>query len=201
VNAKPSIDPADAILGTPKPDWDEWRPSTHARLWEAAALACNISPRYVEHKGPLAWLDTFGQPSSLAKLLDLARSSIAAGGILRVKVKQGAALEEAEVTLANFAAWLNQAKHLPPAEFPWVAESPDFTRLDWPWGRHSTTLLRKLAEAADRFWRHYDPDDPTTAPTNKEVIGWLTRQGVASRTAEVMATLLRADGLPTGPRK
>lgn len=71
----------------------------------------------------------------------------------------------------------------------------------WPWGGYETMLLRKLAAAAERFWVNYDPDDATTAPTNAQVITWLKSQGVADRTAEVMATILRVDGLPTGPRK
>lgn len=71
----------------------------------------------------------------------------------------------------------------------------------WPWGYYETDLLRKLATAADRFWKLYDPADNTTAPTNQQVTDWLKKHGVADRTAEVMATILRADGLPTGPRK
>lgn len=71
----------------------------------------------------------------------------------------------------------------------------------WPWGDHETELLKKLADAASKFWVLYDPDDHTTAPTNQQVIDWLMEQGVAKRTAAVMATILRADGLPTGPRK
>lgn len=71
----------------------------------------------------------------------------------------------------------------------------------WPWGNHETELLRKLALAADRFWKLYDPNDPTTAPTSKQVIEWLKQQGVADRTAEIMAQILRADGLPSGRRK
>jgi hypothetical protein len=71
----------------------------------------------------------------------------------------------------------------------------------WPWGDYETDLLRKLAAVADRFWKLYDPTDNTTAPTNKQVIAWLKKQDVADRTAEVMATILRADGLPPGPRK
>jgi|GEM_PF-3350704 len=71
----------------------------------------------------------------------------------------------------------------------------------WPWGDYETELLRELAAAADHFWRLYDPTDGTTAPTNTQVIEWLESRGVAKRTAEVMATILRADGLPTGPRR
>lgn len=69
-----------------------------------------------------------------------------------------------------------------------------------PWGKHDTTLLKHLAAAADRFWTNYDPSDNTTAPKNSEIVDWLEGRGVAKRTAEAMATILRADGLPTGPR-
>lgn len=71
----------------------------------------------------------------------------------------------------------------------------------WPWGNHETKLLRKMALAAERFWRLYDPEDPTTAPTNQQVSEWLKQQDVADRVAEIMAQILRADGLPKGPRK
>lgn len=71
----------------------------------------------------------------------------------------------------------------------------------WPWGNHETELLRKLALAAERFWKLYDPNDPTTAPISEQVIEWLKQQGVADRTAEKMAQILRANGLPSGRRK
>lgn len=71
----------------------------------------------------------------------------------------------------------------------------------WPWGTHETELLRKLAGAANKFWVLYDPDDPTSAPTNKQVIEWLEKERVSNRTAEYIATILRADGLRKGPRK
>jgi hypothetical protein len=71
----------------------------------------------------------------------------------------------------------------------------------WPWGSYETKSLDALAAAAARFWANYDPSDPTTAVTNAAVVEWLAREhGVANRTAGVMATILRADGLPTGPR-
>lgn len=71
----------------------------------------------------------------------------------------------------------------------------------WPWGEHTTCLLDHMEAAAATFWANYNPDDPTTAETNERVSQWLRERGVAQRTAEVMATILRADGLPTGPRK
>lgn len=71
----------------------------------------------------------------------------------------------------------------------------------WPWGNYETELLRKLSAAANKFWTLYDPADQSTAPTNQQVIDWLIEQDVSKRNAEAMATILRADGLPTGPRK
>lgn len=71
----------------------------------------------------------------------------------------------------------------------------------WPWGSHDTELLGMLAAAAERYWKNYDPTDPTTAPTNDEVSAWLKARKVSARNAEVMATILRANGLSTGPRK
>ncbi|MBP8296774.1 MAG: hypothetical protein KAX84_11745 [Burkholderiales bacterium] len=71
----------------------------------------------------------------------------------------------------------------------------------WPWGDHETELLRSLAAAAKRFWTRYDPSDPTTAPKNEDVANWLQNERRASaRNAEIMAQILRADGLKPGPR-
>lgn len=71
-----------------------------------------------------------------------------------------------------------------------------------PWGNHETKLLRALAEASDQWWRTYDRDDKTTAPTNEDVAAWLRQKhGVAQRVAEVMAQILRADDIPQGPRR
>ena len=82
--------------------------------------------------------------------------------------------------------------------------SPDHLgRLEktWPWGLHDTKALQDLAAAAERFWSRYDPEDDTTATTNAEVSKWLqTERNVSARIADAIATILRADGLPTGPR-
>lgn len=72
---------------------------------------------------------------------------------------------------------------------------------DWPWGTHETQLLRHLAEAAHQWWSTYDPDDLSTAPTNEEVAAWLEKREVSKRVAQIMAQILRADGIRTGPRK
>jgi hypothetical protein len=73
----------------------------------------------------------------------------------------------------------------------------------WPWGNHHTEMLGHLEAAARRYWGgNYDPLDATTAPTNVTVSEWLQTERKVSRTmADSIASMLRADGLPTGPRK
>lgn len=72
----------------------------------------------------------------------------------------------------------------------------------WPWGQHHTELLGHLEAAAKRFWVNHDPTDNTTAPTNQKVSEWLQSERKLSRMmADAIASILRADGLPSGPRK
>jgi hypothetical protein len=71
----------------------------------------------------------------------------------------------------------------------------------WPWGSYETKDLKALAAAAQKFWANYDPDDKGTAPRNEEVISWLhENHKIAVTKGEQMASILRADGLKTGPR-
>jgi hypothetical protein len=72
----------------------------------------------------------------------------------------------------------------------------------WPWGSHHTERLGHLEAAARRFWVNYDPSDHGTAPTNAVVSAWLQKERKATpTTADSIATMLRPDNLPTGPRK
>lgn len=84
--------------------------------------------------------------------------------------------------------------------FSTMAQNPKGEISTAPWGNHSTILLEKLSKAAIKWWSNFDPSDPTTAPTNETVIAWLVDEGVGKRTAETMATILRANGLPSGRR-
>ena len=100
--------------------------------------------------------------------------------------------EKSTVATSDLLAWLDTLVQPGPV-------ATDIQR--WPWGEYETELLKKLAASADRFWKNYDPEQQDTAPTNDEVIAWLVAQNVSGRIASAMATILRADGLPTGPRK
>ncbi len=72
----------------------------------------------------------------------------------------------------------------------------------WPWGIHHTEYLGHLDAAARKWWTLYDPSDPTTAPTNEMVSDWLQAERSLSREkARAIASMLRPDGLPTGPRR
>ena len=72
----------------------------------------------------------------------------------------------------------------------------------WPWGSHHTESLGHLAAAAEKFWKNYDPSDVSTAPTNEMVSEWLRQErGVSREKATSIASILRADGLKTGPRR
>jgi hypothetical protein len=113
--------------------------------------------------------------------------------------------EKTVVKIADFSTWAIGMGWELPDEFPQPNAAAAYPVAPeelhkWPWGDHETELLRKLADAAQRFWTLYDPTDETTAPTNKQVTQWLVEQGVATRVAEIMAQILRPDGLRTGPR-
>ena len=113
-----------------------------------------------------------------------------------------------EVSLPEFGRWAQSLGWEIPSDFPCkesgstVQERGSNAVSDgWPWGSHETELLRHLSAAAKRWWVNYDPADRTTAPKNEEVSKWLQQQGVGTAMADKMATILRVDGLPKGPRK
>lgn len=69
------------------------------------------------------------------------------------------------------------------------------------WPKHETAKLTALRLAAVKFWANYDRSNPDTAPKNAEVSAWLVEtHKVSSQLADAMASILRADGLKTGPR-
>lgn len=76
------------------------------------------------------------------------------------------------------------------------------TARKWPWGGHHTEALGHLEAAARRFWVAYDPAEPSSANTNATVSEWLQKERKVSKTmADSIASMLRPDGLPPGPRR
>lgn len=80
-------------------------------------------------------------------------------------------------------------------------ETASSQKTSWPWGTHHTDLLGHLDAAARKWWVNYDPDSLDTAPTNEMVANWLfTERAVSKDKAKAIASILRPDGLRTGPR-
>lgn len=185
----------------PCPDWPQWERKNKAKLWQAIALLCDLEPTRLESPGAPGKLDTLfiQPPPKFNSLLSLAKTGIGAG-LLKPDKLDPESLEESEIDLTVFASWANATGLAFSDEFPW---QPDLNldAKNWPWGRYETELLRKLAQAANRFWKNYDPADISTAPTNEQIEEWLIGQKITRASAKAIATILRADGLQTGRRK
>ncbi|MDT3705205.1 MAG: hypothetical protein ROZ09_00150 [Thiobacillus sp.] len=193
----PSNSADDSYWTIPRPDWAQWERTRRAKLWQAVALLCELDPTRLEIGGQLntVFIHT---PPKFNSLLGLAKTGIGAG-LLKLDKLEPENLEESEVDLTVFASWAN-TRGLPfPEGFPWKPEM-NLDTSSWPWGGYENESLRKLAQAADRFWKNYDPADHSTAPTNDQVSTWLIEQKVTPRIAKAIASILRADGLPTGRR-
>lgn len=181
-------------------DWGMWGSMPTAMLWEAVALSLGNEP------GENIAADAAYFGADYPKRLRIAEECLAAGKTLLL-VSGVIGTPRATVSLPDFGTWAQALGWKLPPEFPLAAASA--TRKDetatqgadaWPWGVHETKLLRELAAAARHWWVNVDPSDNTTAPTNQAVSKWLQARGVGKAMAEKMATMLRADGLPTGPR-
>lgn len=138
--------------------------------------------------------------------LKIVCSHIEEGLLLSSFIEGDHGLTQPVLKINDFMHWANRYGLSLPPKFPrnsfCVNQNPLPDHSDkWPWGEHHTKLLGHLAEAGEKFWKNYDPNDNTSAPTNKQVEEWIKKQGVSGRIAEAMASILRADGLPTGPRK
>jgi hypothetical protein len=180
-------------------DVEKWARCDTWHIKEGAMLLLDIEPFLYDP--PCDWQRNV---KSFEDIWDTARRSIDAGGLQ--------ASPRFEVRPREFLAWAREKGYSVPSALekavnrfhPEAKDRPqgNADRPKWPWGSHETKLLRDLAAAADRFWKNYDPSDPTTAPRSEAVTNWLMKErGLHERPAQVMAQILRADGLPTGPRK
>ncbi len=182
---------------------DFWGEVEDISLLSAALLSLNVEPGALGDE-----LDSTGEPVSLDDLpanflphLEILRSAIRTGSLTpttSVTDKHGELDENlTRIKTCDYITWcdVKGIKHNLPQR---TVTQP---QTKWPWGDHDTKLLCELAAAAEKFWKNYDPADSTTAPTNDQVISWLKERGVAIRTAQIMATMLRVDGLPPGPRR
>jgi hypothetical protein len=191
---------------------DEWE------LHDAALLLCHLEPRSglglhfrkllqgsPDGEGAFIRADQIlddQERALLARARDIVRRAVVAGRKRKLALAHDRREGKAAVEPREFLIWAEDKGDPIPAGFRPLATDPRDARR-WPWGDHTTPLLEALAQAARAFWSTYDPSEPTTASTNQEVARWLVDEhNVAQRTADVMAKLLRPEGLPAGrPRK
>jgi len=180
-----------------KPDWAYWRNLVNVSLWDAVWLSLGIQPYQDDVTGYARDEDPHVENDHSSRFR--IAYSHAGNGYLPAKRGQ----QDYLVNLGEFRKW-GESLPVPftfPSEFPMQTAMSLPTAGRWPWGDYETDLLRKLAAAAEKFWKLYDPDDQSTAITSETVTKWLEDQGVSKRVAEIMAQILRADGLKTGPRQ
>jgi len=180
-----------------------WGEVEDISLLNAALLSFNIEPssltQHIDDTGEPVCLEDL--PDDFLHRIEVLRSAIRAGKLSTAALitDEHDRIDENKTRIKtdDFVVWCTAkgfAHNIPNR----VAPQPT---TKWPWGDYETALLRRLASAAEEWWSTYDPASPATAPKNKEVKDWLIDQGVSDRVAENMATILRADGLKTGPRK
>lgn len=189
-----------------KPNWEYWANIPNMKVWRAVALSLNFDPELLsweqipDSKPPLGRWTVGGRPAPPAfkDRLDIAIANLEKLTVISSQGHEG----EWRITIASFAALANsiQTWDIPP-EMAALASNKIAPGNTWPWGTHQTNLLGQLAAAAEKFWSRYDPSDSSTAPTNTQVAEWLVNRSVSERVAQVMAQILRADGLPAGNRK
>ena len=194
---------------------------------QAAALICGIDPSQTEYSrgkaDPIyqrmrqcyetAWLevDIANDVPRPERLVDMTLASLARDQSGRDHLMEmlcagdpGTKFEKRHFGRQEISRWLkaNGLKSVYKFDHELADTSPMAKVGKWPWGDHHTVILGHLEAAARRFWTNYDPDDNTTAHTNAEVSEWLLNErGVSKNMANAIASILRADGLPTGPRK
>ncbi|WP_157598920.1 hypothetical protein [Rhodanobacter sp. Root561] len=180
-------------------DWSYWANLSLVDYGDACILSRGFDPRAIKGNALPSHLD-----AELKRLVSIAKSHL--GSQLPAYSTENDRYygsRETGVRLGEFRTW-GESLPIPftfPEDFPKASPKvTDASAHSWPWGTHETELLRKLAEAVRRYWVNYDPTDPSTASTNETVKNWLKQQGVADRAAEVMAQIIRADGLRPGPR-
>ncbi|MFM0141284.1 hypothetical protein [Paraburkholderia sp. RL18-085-BIA-A] len=207
---------ASAAEADRRPNWNRWAHISEATIRELVSLSENIDPDKVEWGRGAEFGTAPAESQSFNDRLFVAARNAGIGKPLAiVSGPSENPTIDATIMVEEFVAWAAKnrwrlpaalveffGEYNPPYDPYW--DSPSASRSvpsKWPWGDHDTRLLRQMDAAAQKFWSLYDPADPSTAPTNKDVVEWLVTQKVTERTAEAMATILRANDLPAGRRK
>lgn len=186
------------------PNWNHWNACEVVTTREAVALSLNMDPGKLlrTHAGKRG--TSRDEHSERMELLHRACQNDDSRFYLPDDIYGGfREFEDRKVRPAAVRAYFAEKGFSVPAEWKVVgAPEPRAGCGGWPWGAHETELLRCQRAAAVKFWVNYDPADVSTAPTNSEVAEWLrSEHGLSKITAAAIARILRADGLPSGPRR
>jgi hypothetical protein len=193
-----------------KPDWSKWRLIPDYHLCEAVALSLDTEPRdvrdtsrYPYHSAATNASTEFVRRATILERIVQSEQSEQHGLMLQ---RTYAAPLACTITPADFVRWAQANDWTMPSELVELAAAQS-TRAQplgarWPWGEYETALLSILVDTAKHWWLTYDPAEPGTAPTDKEVVSWLqSKHGLTQNKAEAIAAILRADDLPKGPRR
>jgi hypothetical protein len=213
-----------------KPDWETYGQLHHVPIWRAVALMYDAAPEPFMDEDGYFDLDLMPDEMGVRLEIVRNQLEGHSVPFFRVDYdEEGNISYYTMVQLKPFGRWAEQKMGWKlPADYPrytseelaQIAEaktkaaSASATRVrptsslknehqiagPWPWGTYETKLLRNVAAAVQEFWTKYEPGKPRTAPTNAQVIKWLCARNVSQRNAEIIATVIRADGAPRGPR-
>ena len=192
-------------------DWQHWINKPTGKVWEAVALHCYINPASTSS----SLLQAGGKVKRRTAVWFYRWRLVVALQYVETEQLETTTYEddpnERLVSFAEYARWAKDLDYPLPKKFPQkqtyriLGKDGSLPPRGWPWGSHETNLLRLFAEVGE-FWRPieegglYDPGDSTTAPTNEQIELWLEKRNVGVKVREVMATILRSDNMPSGPR-
>ncbi len=84
---------------------------------------------------------------------------------------------------------------------PPVTIEAEVAPLSLPFREHKSEGLEFVDDAIRQLWSTYDEEDPSTAPTQKEVIDYLRGKGAGANMAEAVNLILRPANLRRGGPK
>lgn len=184
--------------------WATWALKDEAVVWKVVALHSALEPDSFVYSLDSCAIGLQPRCARFKDGLEAAVLHVEKGTLTTVKSADDPC--NAVVQLSAYAHWAQSLRLELPLQFP-LKPMHAVREANSLWGSHRTKRLDDLMAAAHEFWRpieeggRYDLSDPTTAPKNEVVEEWLLRERNVTRKArEVMATILRADGLAPGPR-
>jgi hypothetical protein len=191
-------------------NWVIWHHMPNVQVYEAVALSLGIDPRKVKFERNAWTVDgstLFDEGQNFNDRMMLANANLQHLKVAKISLGDSS---KTEITLASFAALAKKLEWTIPDEMREIANDGDGQSAieinqvgahRWPWGDHSTRRLELLADAAKQFWSTYDPEQSSTAPTNKDVADYLVSKGESRSLADAIASILRADDVQPGRRK